>query len=516
MRTIAIFIILLAITGCAGGSGTSTGNQPNAGMSFAISPSGPSPVVKGETLQLATDPVNLAVTWSVDGGDIQGTIDANGLYRAPDSIPLAAKVIVRANSDNAEATATIQIYTDEALQFGAPRQVSDTAINNLSLLSVVRIGISTSASADQLGVRSGSLSVASAWDNNKDPNTNQPFQPMTSVSQDLGGFQPEMNLTADTNKSQRVNCLINDQDQNPGIFFSDLGGSLSLLFRGSRDQGQSFEAPTQVVIPASGHRKYNASAKVDSNNRYHVVFVESVANAVLRFYQSDDQGKTWQTANTIPAPKTLQLGHTLPNLNVSEDGQKIHICYRETGAVDDEIYLIRSLDGGASFESPVNVSQAAGPEKGACRVASGPQGEIYVSYRQGETAHASPNENADILLKVSTDGGASFGLTKAVHPLLTGKDSFLPFMAVDALGRIDMVWADDQGANDYLPRRIYHSRSSDGGEHFTSEQIIVTPDKDYAFPMGLVHDEAGRLHLQYASQIDEGNFPYHVYHRMAH
>ena len=47
----------------------------------------------------APDPDNTAVTWSVDGGNVNGTIDAAGLYQAPNAVPPPAdEVMVVATS----------------------------------------------------------------------------------------------------------------------------------------------------------------------------------------------------------------------------------------------------------------------------------------------------------------------------------------------------------------------------------------------------------------------------------
>ena len=93
-------------TGC--GATTPAQTQTNSGGSPAVqvslTPSGPS-VRLGETLQFSatvTNAQNTAVTWSVNqtagGNSTLGTIDKNGLYTAPATLPSPATVTVTATS----------------------------------------------------------------------------------------------------------------------------------------------------------------------------------------------------------------------------------------------------------------------------------------------------------------------------------------------------------------------------------------------------------------------------------
>lgn len=67
-----------------------------------------------QTQQFEATIVNTStsVLWSVDGGDANGTVDANGLYTAPASIPTTTSAVVRAklsNNTSTQATADVDL-----------------------------------------------------------------------------------------------------------------------------------------------------------------------------------------------------------------------------------------------------------------------------------------------------------------------------------------------------------------------------------------------------------------------
>ncbi|MGD0957928.1 MAG: hypothetical protein ABR953_14025 [Candidatus Acidiferrales bacterium] len=104
---------LLVLAACGGGSSTTPTPPPPP------SASGPVTIFPGT----ATVPVNgtahfqaflasaptATFTWSVSSGSGNGTIDSNGVYAAPSSIPSPAAVTITATSSGATGTATINI-----------------------------------------------------------------------------------------------------------------------------------------------------------------------------------------------------------------------------------------------------------------------------------------------------------------------------------------------------------------------------------------------------------------------
>src|SRR3954447_17668410 len=79
-------------------------------------------------------------------------------------------------------------------------------------------------------------------------------------------------------------------------------------------------------------------------------------------------------------------------------------------AANNVILFARSTDGGRTFSRPARLTQGRGEEQFA-DMAVGPQGEVYVTYR--EIAHQGPTEDRIRIVR-STDGGQSFGAPSTV------------------------------------------------------------------------------------------------------
>ncbi len=163
-------------------------------------------------------------------------------------------------------------------------------------------------------------------------------------------------------------------------------------------------------------------------------------------------------ANNVYVSWTIFLGHqeiVFPFLNLVFDEARIHFS--------------RSTNGGLSFSGPLalsgDVAQGSVP-------AVGPSGEVYVVWQKFPET---PEDDFDILLKKSTNGGVSFGSPVTVvdgvipipSPLPNGKyrvNSF-PSIAVDTSGG-----ADD--GNVYVVYAAQNSSSSDAADIF----ITVFPN----------------------------------------
>jgi hypothetical protein len=103
-------VLLGLLVACGGGSSSNGGNTGPPPISVSVGPGTPSSVYPNNTADswpsqtaqfTATvhNSSNQNITWSVSGGDANGTIDANGLYTAPQVAPgLPAKVTIVATS----------------------------------------------------------------------------------------------------------------------------------------------------------------------------------------------------------------------------------------------------------------------------------------------------------------------------------------------------------------------------------------------------------------------------------
>ncbi len=102
IRKLAIGLGFLGLAGCGGGSSSSSGSGITSGITVSVSPTATSVVVNQKVPFTATvtGTANTAVSWEVagvpGGNSTVGTIDANGTYRAPATVPNPSTELVTA------------------------------------------------------------------------------------------------------------------------------------------------------------------------------------------------------------------------------------------------------------------------------------------------------------------------------------------------------------------------------------------------------------------------------------
>ena len=161
-----------------------------------------------------------------------------------------------------------------------------------------------------------------------------------------------------------------------------------------------------------------------------------------------------------------------------------------------EIFFARSRNGGATFDSPINLSNSvAGDGKGlltadrwdngSLDLAIGPDGRIYAAWTEYE---------GRLWVSRSTDAGATFN--KAVHVAGdASRPARAPALVADRSGSVHLAWS----AGGQAPGKIHVSASRDG-QSFAAPQIM--PSSGHADAPDIAADSQGRLHIVFAESPD--------------
>jgi|GEM_PF-3230281 len=490
----------VAPLGCGGG-----------GTALIITPAGPVQVLKGESLQFSS---NLsATTWSVDGGDANGTIDANGLYTPPATFPASAEAVVRAKDSGQEATAQVLLKTGNQIAFstGTRSQINQTPISPEFAGVVFAFG-----SSNNFDVRQGSLKTATVWgilDNKGTPSDDSDDEVIGFYSQDLDflGFSPERELFRGvlTTGATIPGDLALDQALNPyfiGVQNNLTGAdSFHVVFYRSADGGATFPNPVPIDPPAGVETQAFPDLVLGSSGVYHLVFSRLIANdpdpdqSALRYARSHDGGSTWDVKDLTPL--SADPADFSSALALSPDPNVLAVCWTRitdpSGTPALSINLTVSQDGGDNFSAPIGFDVSGTTGGGSpplCDVSFGPDGKIYVTYSDG----------GDVGFARSDDKGASFALNKTINPDPTNLETTIVRLAVDELGRIDVVWLVDKNS-DLNPDSFAHGRSTDSGASFTTvpEIPLDLPATQAAITTGLRHDASGRLFLEFFSDQND-------------
>lgn len=209
----------------------------------------------------------------------------------------------------------------------------------------------------------------------------------------------------------------------------------------------------------------------------------------ILFSKSTDQGLSWSEAKRI----NLVSGDCIDSDNTTEgavpavgpDGQ-IYVSWAgPAGLVFD-----RSLDGGETwldqdiFISDIpggwdygvpGIYRANGLPVTCCDLSEGPnRGTIYVNWTDERSSNGL-NQDVDVWLAKSTDGGNTWSSPKRVNNDEPGKQQFFTWMAVDQVtGYLWFVFYDRRNYPD-TRTDVFMAVSKDGGETFENFKISETP-----------------------------------------
>jgi hypothetical protein len=176
-------------------------------------------------------------------------------------------------------------------------------------------------------------------------------------------------------------------------------GNNNIFYKRSTDDGANFGRPVNLSDPLAS----TAPAIAASGNNVHVVWVVDFApegGVNIQYTGSTDDGANFSIARTLS-----NTGGTPSAPAIAASGNNVHVVwvvdFAPEGGVN--IFYTRSIDGGANFGRPVNLSDPLGDSTAPAIAAAG--NNVYVVWV------GFSNNLLNIFYKRSTDGGANFGST---------------------------------------------------------------------------------------------------------
>ena len=230
------------------------------------------------------------------------------------------------------------------------------------------------------------------------------------------------------------------------IWEDDAQSASDISFSYSSDHGATFSVPETL----SDHTGNSMSAEIatDLNGNIDVVWENnSPGNFDIFFSRSTDNGVTFSS------PKDMSNGSgNAVDPQIGLDAKdNINVVWEDNTPpkYNPDIYFARSSDGGATFSSPVNISNDAG-------ISANPFLTIDAGANINVAWEDDTPGNKDIFFSRSTDSGATFSA-----PLNLSNDprlSLAPDMAADKNGDINVAWQDSTPG----PSQIFFSRLASG------------------------------------------------------
>ncbi len=229
----------------------------------------------------------------------------------------------------------------------------------------------------------------------------------------------------------------------------------------------------------------------------------------FQLYQPDGTTRLDTPVNVSRSPTILSW---LPRALIGpSDVRNVHILWQEIvfsgGSHGGEILFARSIDGGATFAAPINLSNSLGGDgkgrltarswhNGSLDLAIDPEGNFYAVWTEYE---------GTLWLAESIDSGASFSPPKRLVDGDVSGPARGPSIAIDVRGTIYIAWTvgENRAAN------IQIARSDDQGHSFSPPQAAFSTNGHADAPKIAV-DRQGTIHLVYAESPDGPFERYHI------
>jgi hypothetical protein len=258
----------------------------------------------------------------------------------------------------------------------------------------------------------------------------------------------------------------------------------------STDNGANWSAPS--IVPTTDGSVDKEYLHVDTESTspfYENVYVCWHLNNVQKFSRSTDMGVTFGTPVTFGSSSAARgIGCDL----TSDSNGNVYYLYPVTSA--KTITLLKSTDGGVTFEPPVTVANTqdgydfaipAMPLRRAFIYASADvdlsnsayRDSIYVAYTDTTAPESGTpaNNHGRIQIAYSRDGGATWQV-RTPHPTADSEtvDRFHPWMKVDNNGRVHVVFYDTTNSIDRTGVDYYYSYSDNGGDVWSTPTRLTS------------------------------------------
>ncbi len=248
-----------------------------------------------------------------------------------------------------------------------------------------------------------------------------------------------------------------------------------IVLRRSDDGGVSFSEEYAVYrdgrVPAGRGR--SGDMVVDRDGVLHVTWVENIAGGTtdIRYARSADRGESFSEALSVVGTEVPAI-EDFPSIAVDSSGI-LHIAWidgrelKEGSSDYDQIWTVRSLDAGLTFEAPQRASFIADGGGGSCECCNTamevtPEGDVLIAFR------SNINNVRDVWIARSPDRGETYekGIRIASEPWnIFACPVAGPDLAIDRFGTAHVMWKDNResgGGEQYLYRTLLPNGATEG------------------------------------------------------
>lgn len=261
-------------------------------------------------------------------------------------------------------------------------------------------------------------------------------------------------------------------------------------------QAQQFSAPRNVSN--NSDYSYTPQVAVDPNGTIYMAWEDdTAANSNILFSRSTDGGATFSTPINLSNASEYSYN---PRIAVGSAGD-VNVVWEYETSDNTDIMFSHSTDAGATFATPLNLSNDPADSENA-QIAVDTAGNVFVVWENDSV-------NLGVLFSHSTDAGATFSTPTVLSTNTSG--SYSPQIAIGPNGNLGVVWEDDA----QLTADISFSYSSNHGVSFSAPRSLSNHTGNSASPVIAIdlsgnidvvweNDTTGSFDIFFSRSVDKG------------
>lgn len=281
-------------------------------------------------------------------------------------------------------------------------------------------------------------------------------------------FEPWVKINDDTSQANFHDTYSSGQRSiavnrnNIAIVWNDSrNGNNDIFFSFSRDGGERFSRNIRVNDDNKDSNQWYAAVALDNNGTAYVVW-EDDRDGKSRIYFAKKDAKKDSFTKNIPVVSDKNVEQFGPAIAVNKKGD-IYITWHDNKNGNNDIFIVKSRDGGKSFEKPARVDDTGNEVSGQIypTIAIDGNSRVYAAWYDFR------NGNSDIYFAKSNDSGKTFSRNIKVNfgddeGATTGQNS--PSIAASKKGDVYLAWEDKR--NPRTGSDIYFARMAQNGDGF--------------------------------------------------
>jgi hypothetical protein len=273
-------------------------------------------------------------------------------------------------------------------------------------------------------------------------------------------FRAPKNITPH-NGGAFVPRLAVDAAENVNIVWGDTLMGKRVVYTRSTDMGGSF-SPLIEVSRSTGDA-FEPEIALDPQGHIFVVWEDSASGSkAIMFARSTDDGASFST----PVQLSQGSGNALESYIATDASGRIYVTWSQEIDGTVQAFLTRSTNQGGSFSTPVNLSNAPNGDVRKTCIATF-QNTVYVAYNNDD------GRDHQAYVLTSTDAGVTFGDPAQISDASRNKGrAHSVAMVVDSRGTLHSVWIDSSllGNDEGL---LFYSKTSNGRNFSKATQVLA-------------------------------------------